>query len=105
MKTAKQLATQKIFHSLAITKREIAGSTVIAGLLDIFVDAVDELSEKNFDMTKLSKKAQRVTRVIGRSLQRAKDTYEAILCVTDCVSGMTDRFAVETYRELKGISM
>jgi dGTPase len=59
MKTAKQLATQKIFHSLPITKREIAGSTVISGLLDIFADAVNELSQKNFDMTKLSKKAER----------------------------------------------
>src|SRR5690349_2206704 len=36
MEKAKQLATDKIFHSVAITKREIAGSTVITGLLDIF---------------------------------------------------------------------
>jgi dGTPase len=103
MKTAEQLATQKIFRSLAITKREIAGSTVIAGLLllDIFADAVNELSEKKFDMTKLDKKAERVIRIIGKSLRRAKDIYDAMSCVTDCVSGMTDRFAVETYRALK----
>jgi dGTPase len=105
MKTAKQLATEKIFHSLAITKREIAGSTIIAGLLDIFVDAVNELREKNFDMTKLDKKAERVIRMIGKSLRRASDMYDAMLCVTDRVSGMTDRLAVETYRALKGISI
>lgn len=105
MKTAKQLATQKIFHSPAITKREIAGSTVITGLLDIFADAVNELSQQDFDMAKLDKKAEKVARVIGKSLQRAKKPYDAMLCVTDCVSGMTDRFAIETYRALKGISM
>jgi dGTPase len=104
IQNASQIAKEKIFQSLAITKREIAGSTVIAGLLDIFSEAVNELSNKEFDMIKISKKSERIMRIIGKSLHRVKTTYDAMLCVTDCVSGMSDRFAVEMYRTLKGIS-
>jgi dGTP triphosphohydrolase len=39
------------------------------------------------------------------SLGSAENAYQALLYITDFVSGMTDRFAVETYRTLKGIAI
>jgi len=43
--------------------------------------------------------------LMGNSLHRVNNPYDALLYLTDFVSGMTDRFAVETYRSLKGISI
>ena len=94
----------KIFQSDTITKRELGGATVIGGLLDIFGEVVMDLSNVNFEIPKLKGKSERLARLIGNSLQRANSTYDALLYLTDFVSGMTDRFSVDTYRTLKGIS-
>ena len=64
-----------------------------------------DLANNNFDPLKLSGRSQRLTRLMGGSLGPASNAYQALLYVTDFVSGMTDRFAVETYRTLKGIAI
>jgi len=105
LKNASDAAKQKIFRSEIITKREITGTTVIAGLLDIFSEVIIDLTNVNFDISKLKGNSVRLARLMGDSLRRANNTYETLLCLTDLVSGMTDRFAIDTYRTLKGISM
>jgi dGTP triphosphohydrolase len=42
---------------------------------------------------------------MGSNLHPVSDRYSALLWVTDFVSVMTDRYAVEPYRTLKGISV
>jgi dGTPase len=105
IKDAIGLATEKLYNSERKIKLEIAGTEIIAGLLDIFGEIVIDLAEKEFDHSKLSARSQRLARLMGSSLGPVKNAYQALLCVTDFVSGMTDRFAVDTYRTLKGISM
>ena len=104
LKHASDVAKQKIFRSEMITKREITGTTVIAGLLDVFAEVITDLISVNFDVSKLKGNSARLARLMGNSLWRTNNTYETLLCLTDLVSGMTDRFAIDTYRTLKGIS-
>jgi len=105
IKTASKAAQTKIFESETITKREIAGEKIIQGLLDMFADVCVNLVNKDFEIEKLKKKERRLARLIGDdSILRANTMYDALLCMTDFVSGMTDRFAVETFRQLTGIS-
>ncbi len=77
---------------------------MIEGLLGIFTGVVHELVDANFDAQKLGTKSKRLVRLMGNALGNAKNTYEALICVTDLVSGMTDRFAAELFRTLTGIS-
>jgi dGTPase len=105
MATALDVAKKRIYESEAITKRQIFGAKVVSGLLDIFAEAVVELTTKaSFDISQLDDKNLRLARIMGSTLKRANNTQEALLCLTDFVSGMTDRFAVDTYRMLMGIA-
>jgi dGTPase len=101
---AKELATTKLYWSERKTKLEIAGTEVICGLLQIFSDVVVKLAKANYDQSKLDGAAQRLARLMGRTLGPVSDNYGAFLAVTDFISGMTDRYAVDLYRTLKGIS-
>lgn len=101
---AKRFAMEKIYWSERKTKLEIAGAQVIEGLLDMFAEVVTGLRDAGFDPARLRGRAQSLARLMGRSLGKATDSYTALLCVTDFVSGMTDRYAVELYQTLKGIT-
>jgi dGTPase len=37
--------------------------------------------------------------------QEEDSAYEKIMCILDYVSGMTDNYALELYRNLRGISV
>jgi dGTPase len=101
---ALDVAKKKIYLSERKTKLEIAGEKVIRGLLDIFSEVVVELENNDYDMTKLKGKAQHLSRLMGKNLGPCENNYEALLYVTDFISGMTDRYAIDLYRTLMGIS-
>ncbi|HTQ10676.1 MAG TPA: hypothetical protein VMI31_11435, partial [Fimbriimonadaceae bacterium] len=50
-----------------------------------------------------SKKFQRL--VVPSGFNNVRGMYEALLRITDFISGMTDRYALAVYRNLKGISL
>lgn len=77
---------------------------MIDGLLRIFGEVVVDLANSDFDCQKLNKKGERLARLVGNDLVNAKITYEALISITDFVSGMTDRFAADLFRTLTGIS-
>lgn len=101
---AKSLANEKLYQSERKTKLEIAGTEVISGLLDIFSEVVIELAKVGYERSKLTGKSKRLARLMGGTLLPVSDNYSALLCVTDFISGMTDRYAVDLYRSLTGIS-
>jgi dGTPase len=105
MENASKLAEEKIFNSERITKLELAGATTLKGLFDFLAEALTDLVNVDFVVEKLNQRSKRIIRLMGDSFEYAKDSYDALLCATDLVSGMTDRFAVETYRTLAGISI
>jgi dGTPase len=77
---------------------------VISGLLDIFSKVVIDLRDVGFDDSKLKGKSRKLSQLMGRSLRPVTRTYDALFCVIDFISGMTDRHAVELYRTLTAIS-
>lgn len=101
---AKELAKKNLYLSDRKAKLEIAGSAVISGLLDTFSEVVSALEEVGYDPSKLKGKAQQLARLMDGTLTSVTDSYGALLCVTDFISGMTDRYAVDLYRALKGVS-
>jgi dGTPase len=105
LRDAITLATDKLYNSDRKTKLEIAGSEIIGGLLDIFAEVAMDLANNDFDCSKLNGRSQKLARLMRGSLGSAENAYQALLYITDFVSGMTDRFAVETYRTLKGIAI
>lgn len=101
---ALSVANRKIYWSERKTKLEIAGSEVIQGLLGIFSVLAHDIEEKKFDLERLAGRNEQLARLVGPSLRGVKDRYDVLMRINDFISGMTDRFAVELYRNLKGIS-
>lgn len=81
----------------SVIQIELAGYDVLGGLLDLMIDSV--IAKKP------DKKQQHVMDLIKRSERPAGSVYKKLLRVTDYVSGMTDRFAVNLYRKLRGMSL
>ena len=98
-----------IFSSKSVLKKELAGWEAVNGLLDIFVKAS---ASENFKANGNTYES-RLYNIIStnyRSIYENKETYKnekykRIQLVVDFISGMTDRFAIDLYQELKGIKL
>lgn len=99
LKDIADLSVQKIYNHDSVVKIELAGYRVLRGLLEDFVPAVlaakpDAAEEKLLQLLPIQYKPE------------ADDThYQRVMKVLDFVSGMTDLYALELYRNLRGISM
>lgn len=67
------------------------------GLLDEFVPAYLKPKQSKYE-------AKLLALMPRQFLAQQQDTYSRIRSVLDFVSGMTDLYAVELYRKIKGIS-
>jgi len=79
---------------------EIAGYNVMAELLSLFVPAL--LKEKP------DHKDKKILKLFPLQFREFEDTgsaYTKVLSAFDFISGMTDLFATELYRKLKGIDI
>ena len=101
------LSKKDIYTADGVVEIEAAGYEVIAGLLQTFIVAVSDLA---VNKKKASKKSNKILQLIPEQFLKSKgevddDPYLRIIKVTDYVSGMTDSFAVSTYKKIKGISL
>lgn len=96
METIKQVAISKVYNHRKVIEIEIAGYQIISSLLSIFCQAI--LNPK----TGHSKK---VIQLIPEQFISTGSDYEKVLSILDFVSGMTDIYALETYRLIKGINL
>ncbi len=101
----KRVAKEKIFWSERKTIIEIAGSEIISGLLELFLPVVNDLEDAEWNPEKLSGKSQMLSRLVTCEFIGVTSRYDCWLRVTDFISGMTDRFALDLYRKLKGIAI
>jgi dGTPase len=112
----KTLAKQKVYRSERVLQIEYAGYQTLGGLLDMFYAALCESQDSGKD-EKLRKllpynffwrpglrnhKVEAGRDPVDFYLQ-FMTPYERLLAVTDYVSGMTDRFAVQLFQRLSGI--
>ncbi len=97
MERVKSISFKKVYGHRSVVEIEIAGYKIIGTLLKEFVDAVmnpqDMYSKKILSILPEQYKSE------------SEDYYPKIQSVVDFVSGMTDVFALDLYRKIKGISL
>lgn len=105
LETIKEISVEKIYSYQSVVEREAAGYEVLGGLLDIFINAVNEAAEgkQSFRNDSLLKLVP--GQFIHTPIASPDDLYKRLLKITDFVSGMTDSYAVSLFRKLKGISL
>ncbi|AHF09269.1 MULTISPECIES: dGTP triphosphohydrolase [Dehalobacter] len=93
-----QISSAKIYSHLPVIQIEAAGFEVLPGLLDIFLSALKENTKES---------SKKILQLIPEEYKFDfdKQPYDAILSITSYIAGMTDTFAVDTYRNLRGIKL
>jgi dGTPase len=93
------ISVSKIYNHHSVIKVELAGYKVMSGLLDLFVSGI------------LSPNASAIERksmiLLPEQFKTNSDAspYEKVMGVIDFVSGMTDDYAIEMYRNIMGIEI
>lgn len=97
LKLISEISVEKIYNHRTVLEKEIAGYKVIAGLLEEFVPAAIEEKKSHYN--------EKLLRLMPSQHQLAEGSiYEKVQSVLDFIAGMTDLYAVELYRKIKGIS-
>ena len=89
-----KIAFEKIYHSRDVLDIELAGFHVISTLLELMIDAVQS-PEKAYSQLLIN-------RVSSQYDIKADTLYGRIQAVLDYISGMTDVFALDLFRKIKG---
>ncbi|MBO9464293.1 dNTP triphosphohydrolase [Tropicibacter sp. R15_0] len=98
----KKTAREQLFVAPRKTKLEVRGRNVIRNVLDGLLPVFDALAERGWDEAKLPDYERQVVRALELDLRGVTDSYSALHAMTDYVSGMTDRYAVDTADMLMG---
>jgi dGTPase len=103
----KRLGRERVYVAPQVLEIEAAGFRVLGGLLEMFVQAVEEVASAK---DAASASAQTLLRLLppqflGDDGQPDADPYARLIQLTDFVSGMTDSHAVSLYKKLTGISL
>lgn len=91
----------RIYNHDSVMKIELAGFKIMSGLIEDFVEAA------LLNPSQRQKRHQKVLALIPNQFQFDEEDrpYEKVMCILDYVSGMTDNYALELYRNLRGISV
>jgi len=98
MKNIEEISVARIYNASTVVQIEIAGFKVMNALLEEFVPAYLKEDKRHFD--------KKIVAMIPEQFHTpCGDAYSKIRSVLDYVSGMTDIYAVDLYRKMKGISI
>lgn len=97
LQAIQDISWKKIYNYSTVVEIEVAGYQIIGGLLEEFAPAI--LNNKSHYEKKL------LALVPNQFLTDNTDPYSKVQCVVDFISGMTDLYAIEMYRKIKGISI
>jgi len=97
IKEIKEVSIRNIYNDRSVVEIEISGYQIIGTLLEVFVDAI--LNPKEGFSKKL---IQLMPDQYGGNHE---STYAKVQAVVDFVSGMTDLYALDLYRKIKGINI
>ncbi len=100
---AKELARERIFSSPSVVERLLGGQRVLMSLLDNLVPVVDALRAFGFERGALTGRPRLLAQLLGDGYAPG-DEYEALLGITDFLSGLTDRAAVALSLRITGES-
>lgn len=98
LKKISEISIERIYNAPTVVQIEIAGFKVMNALLEEFIPAYLKKEKGHFD--------KKIVAMIPPQFHTNQtDTYTKIRTVLDYVSGMTDIYAVDLYRKIKGISI
>jgi dGTPase len=97
----KSLAAERLYDERSKLEWQVAGFEIIAWLLQAFCEAVETAPASAAS----GERARMLLRLIpgGERVAAEGQRYQRLLRVTDFVAGMTDRYAVDTWRRLRGL--
>ncbi len=100
----KQVAETQVYYARPVVEVKACGFEVIAGLLDAFVEAIEDRAAKG---SRASSRSRTLLQLMPRPLPdlAVLSPYQRILLATDFVAGMTDSYAVELYQRIRGIAL
>lgn len=110
-KAIKEIQKRRVYKNNRVLLVETAGFRVIAGLLESFITAVEDIhlqqSAGGRAAPKLSCKLFDLIpdQFIGPDRKTATTIYDRLLKIVDYVCGMTDTYALDLYRNISGISL
>jgi dGTPase len=90
------VSIQKIYNHRSVVETELAGYHVIGGILEEFVQAISRPSHN---------KSEKILNLLPEQFKQGQSHYHNLLAVLDYISGMTDLYALDLYRKLKGINI
>jgi len=97
-KSIQEISVEKIYQHDTVIEIEIAGYNVMSELLSLFIPALLKDNRAHKD--------QKILRLFPyqfTEFELADSKYEKVMNALDYLSGMTDEYATEMYRKLKGI--
>jgi len=97
MNTIKNVSVKNIYNDRSVVEIEITGYQIIGTLLEVFIEAVLNPKEG------ISRKMLQL--IPDQYAGTHSTTYEKVQTVVDFVSGMTDLYALDLYRKIKGINI
>jgi dGTPase len=101
-----KLATETIYTARPALEIETAGFEVLGALLGLFTSAVEAASGFGRVTTRERMLLKLLpVQFLGHGGQPDPDPYIRLLQVADFVAGMTDSYAVDLYRKLKGFAL
>lgn len=100
MQEIERFSIQEIYGHRSVLEIENAGYNVMYELLDHFIPPIlkDRSSRMNYEQ-------KAVDLLSSQFLYEQGSQYEKVLGVLDFISGMTDNFATDLYRKIKGIEI
>lgn len=107
----KKLAFTKVYQTSSVQKLELMGNEIINFLMDRFLKALvnydteielDEIDKKYIALLS-DNYLDNYHRTVKGNNDEGERLYHRLLLATDFISGMTDSYAKDLYRELNGI--
>lgn len=98
VKRIEEFSVKNIYRHRAVVEIENAGFNVMYELLDHFIPSV--LKDKKQKVDELALRL-----IPDQFIYRNGSPYQKVLGILDYVSGMTDNYATELYRKIKGLQI
>lgn len=95
-----KISNEKIYNHDTVLEIEIAGYNVMSELLSLFIPALLKRKPDHKD-----EKVLKLFPLQFREFEKSNSAYEKVLNAFDLISGMTDLYATEMYRKLKGVEI
>ncbi len=95
-----RFSIEKIYNHKAVVEIENAGYNVMYELLNHFIPSVIKTKEERKSYDKMALKL-----LPAQFQYEAGSDYQKVLGIIDFVSGMTDNYATDLYRKIKGIDI